>query len=681
EDENNTDYFEYYTDETHVPTVNGVALGSDDFIVADNKSKITWKIGDIRETTKTLRFYVKVKDTLLNDDLLSKDDSLLNEEGAYKTNVKANLSYKEINTGNTVNSGHEMTSPSLGVDTASMKVTYYLSDGLGNIVKDKGQYVILKEATSTKKALHVPYEITPENKIIIDGETYFIYKDDNKTITKTFTEEDTNNLYHVEFRLVKQLNVTFDTNGNGTFENSEKTTELLVDHSTMKVPSLPEIKDIPNDKVFVGWNTDKGGLGKEFTSNTEVNKNMTVYAQWKDKDKYMVIFKDGDNVLGRDSVYAGEDATAPKNVVKEGYTFDKWDKEFNNIQSDLEVNAIFTANKYTVKFDGNGADSGTMTNQEFVYDQTQSLKKNAFVKENYTFTGWLYNGTTYTDEQEVKNLIATNGGIVTLVAQWTENTKYTVTFVDGLGTVLDTQSVYKGKDATAPTAPERAGYTFLGWDLEFTNVSKNLTITALWEAEDTDTPVIPDTPVTPDTPNQPGVPTTPVPPIVPIVRTDPVVTPPAPVQPVQPVQPNPAPQEPEIVVPDNDTPEVKVDDNDTPKAKSSASWALINLICSILTVLLVIVIVLGKRKKEEEDEDEDETIAYKRRKWTMIAGAVVALGSVITFILTENIFLPMILVDKWTLLMAAILLVQVVVLVLAKKWKKEDNEEEATAQA
>ncbi|MEG0468862.1 MAG: vWA domain-containing protein, partial [Longicatena sp.] len=181
EDEINTDYFEYYTDETHVPTVNGVALGSDDFIVADNKSKITWKIGDIRETTKTLRFYVKVKDTLLNDDLLSKDDSLLNEEGAYKTNVKANLSYKEINTGNTVNSGHEMTSPSLGVDTASMKVTYYLSDGLGNIVKDKGQYVILKEATSTKKALHVPYEITPENKIIIDGETYFIYKDDNKT--------------------------------------------------------------------------------------------------------------------------------------------------------------------------------------------------------------------------------------------------------------------------------------------------------------------------------------------------------------------------------------------------------------------------------------------------------------------------------------------------------------------
>ncbi|MGX8835340.1 InlB B-repeat-containing protein, partial [Amedibacillus sp. YH-ame6] len=431
--------------------------------------------------------------------------------------------------------------------------------------------------------------------------------------------------------------------------------------------------------TFTGWLYN----GTTYTDEEKV-KNLiathggeaTLVAQWKENDKFNVTFTDGFGAdLKEETVYVGKDATAPANPEKEGYTFTGWDKDFTNVTKDLIVNAVLEANAYTVKFDGNGEDSGTMADQGFVYNQEQILTKNAFVKENYTFTGWTYKGTTYTDEEEVMNLTATDGGEITLVAQWSENTKYTVTFVNGLGTVLDTQSVYEGKDAIAPTDPERAGYTFIGWDLEFTNVTNDLTITALWEVEDTDTPV------TPDTPNQPGVPTTPIPPIAPIVRTDPVVTPPAPVQPVQPVQPNPAPQEPEIVVPDNDTPEVKVDDNDTPKAKSSASWALINLICSILTVLFVIFIVLGKRKKEEEDENEDETIAYKRRKWTMIAGAVVALSSVIAFILTENIFLPMILVDKWTLLMAAILLVQVVVLVIAKKWKKEDNDEKATAQA
>lgn len=57
----------------------------------------------------------------------------------------------------------------------------------------------------------------------------------------------------------------------------------------------------------------------------------------------------------------------------------------------------------------------------------------------------------------------------------------TVTFVDWDGTILKTQTVEVGGSATAPENPERNGYNFIGWDIDFTNVVEDLTITAQYE--------------------------------------------------------------------------------------------------------------------------------------------------------------------------------------------------------
>lgn len=58
---------------------------------------------------------------------------------------------------------------------------------------------------------------------------------------------------------------------------------------------------------------------------------------------------------------------------------------------------------------------------------------------------------------------------------------YVVKFTDGLGNDLDTQYVEKGKAATAPADPKRDGYTFNGWDTDFSNVTSNLTVIAQWK--------------------------------------------------------------------------------------------------------------------------------------------------------------------------------------------------------
>ena len=85
----------------------------------------------------------------------------------------------------------------------------------------------------------------------------------------------------------------------------------------------------------------------------------------------------------------------------------------------------------------------------------------------YTFTGW---------DKEFTNITAD----LVVTAQYEINT-YTVTFKDWDGTVLKTQEVQYGGDAEAPADPTRTGYTFTGWDKEFTNITADLVVTAQYE--------------------------------------------------------------------------------------------------------------------------------------------------------------------------------------------------------
>ncbi|MDZ7791397.1 MAG: cadherin-like domain-containing protein [Xanthomonadales bacterium] len=58
---------------------------------------------------------------------------------------------------------------------------------------------------------------------------------------------------------------------------------------------------------------------------------------------------------------------------------------------------------------------------------------------------------------------------------------WTVTFMDHDSTILDTQTVNDGDAATAPPDPTREGYTFTGWDSDFSNVTSDLEVTAQYE--------------------------------------------------------------------------------------------------------------------------------------------------------------------------------------------------------
>lgn len=79
------------------------------------------------------------------------------------------------------------------------------------------------------------------------------------------------------------------------------------------------------------------------------------------------------------------------------------------------------------------------------------------------------------------------------------------------------------------------------------------------------------------------------------------------------------------------------------------------------------------KKTSAMRNDEEQSNGNKRRKWLRVASTITAVVSVIAFFFTEDITLAMVLIDKWTLLMAAFLIVQVIFVLFGRKWKELDD--------
>ena len=139
--------------------------------------------------------------------------------------------------------------------------------------------------------------------------------------------------------------------------------------------------------------------------------------------------------------------------------------------------------------------------------------------------------------------------------------------------------------------------------------------------------------------------------------------------------------------------EEKVEEEYTPKASPQYYWALINLICAILTVLFGLLLLISKRHKDEDDdEDDDETKQQtnnddeekeqekKRGLFTRVLAVLIAIVSVVFFLVTEDLSLPWTWTDQWTIWMVVIGFVQIVVFFVGRKWKNVDDDEDEEAQ-
>ena len=228
--------------------------------------------------------------------------------------------------------------------------------------------------------------------------------------------------------------VSFD--GNGSTSGTTDSVSVTYDAGPVQLTSNGFSR---TGYTFSGWNTQADGTGTSYSDGDSVSNllsDLTLYAQWA-ADTYTVTFDGNGSISGSipsvSVTYGAGEVTLPANgFTKTGYTFTGWNTQANgggvsytdgssvsNLLSDLTLYAQWTANTYTVSFDGNGSTSGTTASMQVTYGEAaKALTANGFVRDDYSFAGWNTaadgSGTSYADGAEISDLTAD----LVLYAQW-----------------------------------------------------------------------------------------------------------------------------------------------------------------------------------------------------------------------------------------------------------------------
>lgn len=207
---------------------------------------------------------------------------------------------------------------------------------------------------------------------------------------------------------------------------------------------------------------------KPLTKDSKVKNGDTVYVKWT-INKYTVTFMDGEKVLrAYTNVTHGSAVTPPEVSEKDGKTFKGWDnKAYNNVTSDLTINAVYDVNTFTVTFKDGEKVLETQT-VEYEAAATAPSLDTLTPPEGMHFAEWDKDFSKVTEDMVVSAVYELN--------------VYTVIFKNG-ETTLKTEMVKHGFAATAPNVVDTATKKFVGWDNSFDNVTSDIIVNAQFETK------------------------------------------------------------------------------------------------------------------------------------------------------------------------------------------------------
>jgi hypothetical protein len=396
-----------------------------------------------------------------------------------------------------------------------------------------------------------------------------------------------------------------------------------------------------------GYTIDTSVINGTISENATVLQGESTTVTYSANDHYHLV-----------SVILDEGTTSEQDVTDTNPT----SYTFSNVTANHTISVVYAIDTYTLTYttDGNGTIEGTA--QQTVAYGKDGTEVTAVANTGYHFVSWSDGVTTATrTDLDITSDLSVQANF--------EIDAFTVTFVNYNGTVLKTETVDYGNDATAPANPSRTGYRFTGWDTDYTNITSDLTVTAQYTInaypytvnyEDASGNALAtsvtnsanyDTSVTEDALAIDGY----------TVRTD-----------AQTITIATAGNVITFIYDATAVPTEEITDEETPLASdaSGTSWALLNLIMMIASFIFAgsLVITYFKTKKEEEQKE------VKRKLGWRIASIVIAIASLITFILNEDMTAPIVFTDSWTILMIAYAVLEIGTMILSKK-KKEEKEQ------
>lgn len=313
------------------------------------------------------------------------------------------------------------------------------------------------------------------------GNSYYA-NDVDATVTTEYAFEDPDNYKYIDmptaYLLPRMFDVNFDIAGEGYFEDgsTSKTAKTLY----LERINTPSEIPISSRKgyVFDGWDIES-----VYPDGFLYNGWHTIKAKWRGVEYEKFTFEDrrGSETYSSSIVskfIMGEEYAWPtfeffqgslpdnEKVPNPGYKFLGWEinfidgdgSEYNHFfepgiheipylgeAGEVVFTAKWEANKYKVTFDSNGATSGSMSDQQFIYGETaKELLENSFTKTGFNFSGWKWiaikrqinniwerteidEPVEFANKQAVQNLTTEDNVILVLQAQWEAN-KYTIVF-------------------------------------------------------------------------------------------------------------------------------------------------------------------------------------------------------------------------------------------------------------
>ena len=544
-------------------------------------------------------------------------------------------------------------------NTNYSSVTFVVTDG-SLVINPKS---IIPDGPNTPDEKKTGIEVTNPEDSIYDGLPHVNPLTVTDTKTKTDLEEnkDYTLTYSSDVINVGTVDVTVNGIGNyaGEFKKSYKITprEYTVTTESAK-------------KVYDGTALTAGGKIEGIVSGETVEFTTTGSRTVEGTSKNTYSLKwNGSAIetnykLAKESI--GDLTVTPKSIIpdepdtpddkKTGITVsDPKDSKYDGQEhrevltvKDTKTGKDLIANKdYTVVYSDDLVNAGTVT-----------IKVSGFGNYSGSFT------KTY---KITKRLVTLTSATVskTYDGQALTNTSITVSgdgFVEGEGASYEVTGTQTSVGNSANAFEYKLNENTLASNYDITKVVGTLTITAA------PAPVTPPTPVSP-------------PPVTPRY--------------IQQVVPALTPQE-EVKkekTPKAEPKEEKVEKEKTPKARPEKFWALINLICAIVTVLFGLLLLISKRHKNKDDEEEDDETKQqtnnddeskeqekKRGAFTRVLAVLIAILSVVFFLVTEDMSLRWTWTDQWTIWMVVIGFVQIVVFFVGRKWKNVDDDEDEQAQ-
>jgi uncharacterized repeat protein (TIGR01451 family)/uncharacterized repeat protein (TIGR02543 family) len=290
---------------------------------------------------------------------------------------------------------------------------------------------------------------------------------------------------------------------------------------------------------FVGWNTQADGNGTDYgagNTTSQLNSNTTLYAVWTNSPVYRITYilesatsgsvpTDPQSYLANTGTYLKMNSG---NLAKSGANFAGWicgGVSYDEGAAITVGSANITCqprwvNTYSISYttESSTAGSAPVDGTNYSNGSGANLLGNSgnLERTGYTFNGWLCNGVSYA----VGASITISGANIVCSPIWQQNGSGGSTGGSGSVTanytlILDpnfqgptpkTQNG-NGNITLLPNTYVRPGFIFKGWsrnsagpvqinDGGTLNISGDLTLYAIWEAEPVVTPVTPGKPVT-----------------------------------------------------------------------------------------------------------------------------------------------------------------------------------------